>query len=80
MIIRPKLAGRQKLKEGFNMSSKAFEMADEIRSACTKAADELLQWTKGNKSAGRRARKLLDQIAKDKVALRKAMIHADRNQ
>ena len=61
------------------MNDKTHELIDKMRDLCDKAGLQLAMFLTGNKSAGRRARKLLDQIAKDKVALRKAMIHADRN-
>ena len=56
------------------MNEKTMQLVDLMIKDLSAAKNNLLDFKDGNKSAGRRARKLLDKIAKDKVALRKAMM------
>jgi recombinational DNA repair protein RecR len=55
------------------------ERIDEMIEALQDTISNLHTYARtGNKSAGRRARKLLDKLSHDKVALRKAMLENDK--
>ena len=57
----------------------AMDLARKTLLDCMEVQRELDLWmTYRNKAAGRRARVLLDDIANEKAALRRAMVQADR--